>query len=65
MSDPASKPGTIDQFFAWQTRQNERYELFSGFPVRMMAGAPKVHDDMSISWPNCADNCERLPPVHR
>jgi Uma2 family endonuclease len=49
MSDPMSKPWTIDRFFAWQSRQTERYELVSGFPVRMMAGARNVHNDIVIN----------------
>jgi Uma2 family endonuclease len=49
MSDPISKPWTIDQFFAWQSRQTERYELVSGFPVRMMAGAGNIHNDIVIN----------------
>jgi Uma2 family endonuclease len=49
MSDPAPKPWTVDQFFAWQERQTERYELVSGFPVRMMAGARNVHDDIVVN----------------
>jgi Uma2 family endonuclease len=49
MSDPVSKPWTIDQFFAWQSRQTERYEFVSGFPVRMMAGARYVHNDIVIN----------------
>jgi Uma2 family endonuclease len=49
MSDPVLKPWTIDQFFAWQSRQTERYELVGGFPVRMMAGARNVHNDIVIN----------------
>lgn len=49
MSDPALQPWTIEQFFAWQDRQQERYELVAGFPVRMMAGARNVHDDIVIN----------------
>jgi Uma2 family endonuclease len=49
MSDPMSHPWTVDQFFAWQSRQSERYELVSGFPVRMMAGARNVHNDIVIN----------------
>jgi Uma2 family endonuclease len=44
-----STPWTIEQFFAWQSSQTERYELVSGFPVRMMAGARNVHDDIVIN----------------
>jgi len=49
MSDPASQPWTVDRFFEWQARQQDRYELVSGFPVRMMAGARNVHDDILVN----------------
>ena len=49
MSDPALQPWTIEQFFAWQSRQQDRYELVSGFPIRMMAGARNVHNDIVIN----------------
>ncbi len=49
MSDPALTPWTVDQFFAWQSRQTDRYELVGGFPVRMMAGARNVHDDIVVN----------------
>jgi hypothetical protein len=42
------KPWTVDQFFEWQMRQTERYELVSGFPVRMVVGARNVHDDIVV-----------------
>jgi len=35
--------------FAWQERQPERYELVDGFPIRMMAGAKNVHDDIVVN----------------
>jgi Uma2 family endonuclease len=49
MSDPALQPWTIEQFFDWQARQPDRYELVGGFPVRMMAGARNVHDDIVVN----------------
>jgi Uma2 family endonuclease len=49
MSDPAPKPWTVEQFFAWQEHQPDRYELIGGFPVRMMAGARNVHDDIVVN----------------
>jgi len=49
MSGLAHKPWTVEQFFAWQARQTDRYELVSGFPVRMMAGARNVHDDIVVN----------------
>jgi len=42
-------PWTIERFFAWQDRQPDRYELVGVLPVRMMAGAPHVHDDIVVS----------------
>ncbi|HLK81473.1 MAG TPA: Uma2 family endonuclease [Xanthobacteraceae bacterium] len=49
MTDAAPRPWTVDEFFAWQERQPERYELVDGFPVRMMAGAKNVHDDIVVN----------------
>jgi Uma2 family endonuclease len=49
MSGPALIPWTIDQFFAWQSRQPERYELVGGFPVRMLDRARNVHDDIVVN----------------
>ena len=49
MPDAALQPWTIEQFFAWQSRQQDRYELVGGFPVRMMAGARNVHNDIVIN----------------
>jgi len=49
MSDPAPKPWTVEEFFAWQEHQPDRYELVGGFPVRIMAGARNVHDDIVVN----------------
>jgi len=49
MADPAQQTWTIDQFFAWQAGQPDRYELVGGVPVRMMAGARNVHDDIVVN----------------
>jgi Uma2 family endonuclease len=49
MSDPALKPWTVEEFFRWQERQPDRYELVGGFPLRMMAGARNVHDDIVVN----------------
>jgi Uma2 family endonuclease len=49
MADPAAKPWTVEQFFEWQSAQTERYELVGGFPVRMMASARNVHDDIAVN----------------
>lgn len=49
MSQPVARRWTVEQFFAWQERQSERYELVDGFPVRMMAGTKNVHDDVVVN----------------
>lgn len=49
MSEPAERRWTLDEFFAWQSAQRERYELVGGFPVRLMAGATNVHDDIVVN----------------
>ena len=49
MIEPAAKRWTVEEFFAWQERQPERYELVGGFPLRLMAGARNVHDDIVVN----------------
>jgi Uma2 family endonuclease len=49
MSDPAHLPWTVAAFFDWQSRQPDRYELVGGVPVRLMAGARNVHDDIVVN----------------
>jgi Uma2 family endonuclease len=49
MTETASRRLTIDEFFAWQEKQSDRYELVDGFPLRMMAGAKNVHDDIVVN----------------
>jgi len=49
MPEPLERPWTLDEFFAWQERQPERYELVNGHPLRMMAGAKYVHDDIVVN----------------
>src|SRR5690349_8322185 len=49
MSEPARRRWTVEEFFAWQEHQTERYELVNGEPVRMMAGARNVHDDIVVN----------------
>lgn len=46
MSQPLAQPMSVDAFFAWQERQDVRYELVDGLPLRMMAGAKNRHDDI-------------------
>jgi Uma2 family endonuclease len=49
MTEAAPRRWTVEEFFAWQERQPERYELVDGFPIRMMAGAKNVHDDIVVN----------------
>ena len=49
MSKPAPRAMNVDEFFAWQERQDGRYELVNGRPLQMMAGAWKVHDRIVIN----------------
>lgn len=44
VAQTALRPWTLPEFFAWQERQEERYELVDGVPLRMMAGASNRHD---------------------
>ena len=49
MAEPAPRGMTVEQFFAWQESLAERYELVNGQPLRMMAGAKNVHDDIVVN----------------
>ena len=49
MTEAAPRRWTVEEFFAWQERKPERYELVDGFPMRMMAGAKNVHDDIVVN----------------
>ena len=41
MSDPALQRWTVDQFFEWQARQTERYELVDRIPGPHDGGCPE------------------------
>ena len=43
-----SSPWTVGAFLKWQTRQDDRYELVGGFPVKLMTGASRRHDRIVI-----------------
>ncbi len=49
MAEPLEPPWTLDEFFAWRQGQPDRYELVGGRPLRMMAGAKNVHDDIVVN----------------
>lgn len=49
MARLAEQPWTEGEFFAWQDRQADRYELVDGFPLRMMVGVRNVHNDVVVN----------------
>lgn len=44
-----SRKWTLTEFFAWQEKQHERYELVGGLPVRMISGTKAVHDTIVMN----------------
>ncbi len=52
MAEPALKHMTVDEFFAWQERQDMNYELRHGVPVptiKAMTGATRRHDRVTTA----------------
>jgi Uma2 family endonuclease len=51
MAEPQRQLMTIEEFFAWQEHQQERYELVDGVPVplRGMTGASNAHDAIVVN----------------
>jgi Uma2 family endonuclease len=51
MAEPQRRLMTVEEFFAWQERQEERYELVDGVPVplRGMTGASNAHDAIVVN----------------
>ena len=49
MSHAIARSWTADEFFAWQERQPERYELVGGQPVRLMTGVRSGHDIIVVN----------------
>ncbi len=46
MLDKAPRRMTPEEFYAWQGPMDEKYELVDGYPVRMMTGASRRHDQI-------------------
>lgn len=49
MAERAAKPMTVEEFYAWGELQEDRYEYVDGFPVRMMSGANRRHDQIVVN----------------
>ena len=49
MGEQAIVAMTAGEFFAWQERQSELYELVDGYPLKMMSGAANRHDQITVN----------------
>ena len=51
MAEPQRRMMSVEEFFAWQLDQEERYELVDGIPVplRGMTGASNSHDAIVVN----------------
>ena len=49
MAEVARAAWSAQEFFAWQERQQDRYELVDGQPLRRIAGCGNVHNDVVIN----------------
>jgi len=52
MAESARKSMSVEEFFDWQMRQEELYELVDGFPVprwHTMTGASRYHDAIVVN----------------
>ena len=49
MLDKAQRRMTPEEFYAWQEPMDEKYELVDGYPVKMMTGASRRHDQIVLN----------------
>lgn len=49
MLDKIARRMTPEEFYAWQEPMDEKYELVDGYPVKMMTGASRRHDQIVVS----------------
>jgi Uma2 family endonuclease len=49
MGAHAPREMSVDEFYAWGELQEDRYEYVDGFPVRMMSGASRRHDQVVVN----------------
>lgn len=52
MGEPTQEKMTVEEFFAWQQRQDKNYELVDGIPVltvKAMTGASARHDTLTVN----------------
>ncbi len=46
MAETRERRWTLDEFLEWSEGKASRYELVNGQPLRMTAGAKRIHDDI-------------------
>jgi Uma2 family endonuclease len=49
MAEKAERRMTPEEFYAWQEPMDEKYELVDGYPVKMMTGASRRHDQIVVN----------------
>ena len=49
MGQHALKAMTVEDYYAWGELQDDRYEFVDGFPVAMMSGANRRHDQIALN----------------
>ena len=65
MAQPKLQRMTIDEFLDWQARQDRNYELVDGYPVlplKMMTGATRRHDGVTVRCLSLLDQQLRGKP---
>jgi Uma2 family endonuclease len=63
MSTALAKPLSLEEFLAWEDRQDERYELSNG-TVRLMTGSTRRHDAIRMAILNSLFNQLKGKPCH-
>jgi Uma2 family endonuclease len=49
MLDKLERRMTPEEFYAWQETVDEKYELVDGYPMKMMTGANRRHDQIVVN----------------
>jgi hypothetical protein len=49
VSERAVRRWTVDEFFAWQERQEDLYELVDGTPLKLMVCVRSVHNVVVVN----------------
>jgi hypothetical protein len=49
MLDKLERGMTPEEFYVWQETADEKYELVEGYPVKMMTGPSRRHDQIFVN----------------